>query len=370
MLAAPLRHPVNHPIQRRHPRPSDWGIGMTLCIAAVARDKAIIAVSDMRFDLGYTSGDGMRKVGELNNFWHAMFAGSDVGNAPALLANIADALEGATDASRKQVEKLFRDDYRAALDQRIESLVLSPYKLTVNEFSKTGVRRFTPDVFAKLCLDMAAVEVPYEFLVFGFDEKRKPHIFRVHKGGLVEDYRSIGFWAIGSGDVAAVHHMLFHGYNSALPLRTAAYHACAAKYFAERANLGERTHVVCLMKDGRIIGIDEKAIRKLWQRSGRPRIPKNVWNRLPPFHDIEGRVRPSDDKPDLPRPSGTFVPVFKPGESIIVGDWITAAITGVEGTGAVGTLTPSVSETPPDPATPPVQKSPKRGRKARKPLLE
>lgn len=292
---------------------------MTLCIAAIAREKGIIAVSDMRFDLGYTSGDGLPKMGRLNRFWGAMFAGSDVGNAPALLANISGALDGVLDATRKQVEKLFRDEYRAALEQRIESLVLSPYKLTVNEFVRTGSKRFTSEVFARLCLDMAAVEVPYEFLVFGFDEKRTPHLFRVLKGGLIDDCRAIGFWAIGSGDAAAVHHMFFHEFSTALPLRTTAYYACAAKYFAERASLGERTHVACLMKDGRIIGIDEKQIRKLWQRSGRSRVPRNVWDRLPAFHDIEGKVKPSDDVKipavTVPRPDGT-----------LSGDWITSAI--------------------------------------------
>lgn len=289
---------------------------MTLCIAAIAREKGIVAVSDMRFDLGFTSGDGMPKIGRLNRFWAAMFAGSDVGNAPALLANISDALDGVSDASRKQVETFFRDEYRAALDQRIEALVLSPYKFTVNEFTRTGSKRFTPEVFAKLCLDMAAVEVPYEFLVFGFDEKRKPHLFRVHKGGQIEDCRAIGFWAIGSGDVAAVHHMFFLEYNTGLPLRTTAYYACAAKYFAERASLGERTHVVCLMKDGRLIGIDEKKIRKLWHSSGRARVPRNVWDRLPAFYDIEGKVKPSDD----------VKIVIPAGQITVVGDWISSAI--------------------------------------------
>jgi 20S proteasome alpha/beta subunit len=269
---------------------------MTLCIAAVARDKGIIAVSDMRFDLGYTSGDGMPKMGRLNRYWAAMFAGNDVSNAPMLLANVEMALSGDHQkATRRQVEKLFRDEYRAALAEQIEAEVLSPFKLTVGEFTKTGVRRFTPDVFADIATKMSRVELGYEFLVFGFDEKRVPHIFHVQKRGIVQDCRLFGFWAIGSGDTAAVHHMLFHEYNTQLPLRTAAYYACAAKFFAERANLGENTHVVCLMNDGRIIGIDVKKIRKLWQRGGRARIPK--WERLPPYYEIDGPIKGSDDMP-------------------------------------------------------------------------
>jgi hypothetical protein len=77
--------------------------------------------------------------------------------------------------------------------------------------------------------------------------------------------------------------------------RSGSYYACAAKFFAERANLGENTHVVCLMNDGRIIGIDVKKIRKLWQRGGRARIPK--WERLPPYYEIDGPIKGSDDMP-------------------------------------------------------------------------
>jgi len=105
-------------------------------------------------------------------------------------------------------------------------------------------------------------------------------------------------------------------YSTALPLRTTAYYACAAKYFAERASLGERTHVVCLMKDGRLIGIDEKQIRKLWQSSGRSRVPRNVWDRLPAYYDLDGKVKPSDDV-KIPIP---------PGQTTNVGDWISSAI--------------------------------------------
>lgn len=278
----------------RVPRPSDWGIGMSLCIAAIARNKGIIAVSDMRFDLGYTSGDGLPKMGRLNRYWAAMFAGKNVSNAPRLLANIVQAVHGQEDVSRGQMEKLFRDEYRASLHEKIEAEILVPYKLTVSEFGRTGVSRFTPEIFGNIVGEMARVDLDYEFLVFGFDEKRTPHIFRVYSRGQIDDCGAFGFWAIGSGDTAAVHHMFFHEYNTGLPLRTAAYHACAAKYFAERASLGKRTYVVCLMKDGRLIGIDEARIRKFW-KDNRPRIPEGVWDQLPPFVNVEGEVRPSDD---------------------------------------------------------------------------
>jgi hypothetical protein len=312
---------------RRSIRPADWGLGMTLCIAAVAREKAIIAVSDMRFDLGYTSGDGMPKMGRLNKYWAAMFAGNDASNAPRILANLAETLHGSSNVSRHQIEKLFRDEYRAALIERIESVVLSPYKLSVDEFTRTGVKRFTPEVFADIRAEMASVELGYEFLVFGFDEQRLPHIFRVHRGGLVQDCRLCGFWAIGSGDVAAVHHMMFQEYKTTLPLRTAAYYVCAAKFFAERASLGLSTHVVCLMRDGRLIGIDVKAIRKLWQLSGRARVPRDVWDRLPAFHDVEGGIKSGDD--------------------------VNVAVHGVEAKTKVGTLTAVVSDTqPPTPLAP------------------
>jgi hypothetical protein len=288
---------------------------MTLCIAAFASDgRAIVTASDMRFDLGFTSGDGSPKLGRLNTFWSAMFAGDDIGNAPAVLSTIAGALAGVDDASRADVEKLFVDEYRAAQRQRVEALVLSPYGLTLDEFTRTGHKRLSADAFARLFTEIANVVVPFEFLVFGFDAERKGHLFRVHKGGLAEDCRAIGFWAIGSGDAAAVHHMFFHEYSISVRKRTAAYHVCAAKYFAERANLGERTHVTCLMNDGQMLRVDEQQIRALWQSEGRSRIPDDVWSRLPTFVDAEGK---SSDDIRISPPTG---------QTMIAGEWISSAI--------------------------------------------
>jgi hypothetical protein len=175
--------------------------------------------------------------------------------------------------------------------------------------------------------------------VFGFDRNRAPHLFKVSERGVTEDRRSIGFVAIGSGGAAADHHMMFHEYKTSLPLRTAMYHVCAAKFFAERASLGEATHVVCLMNDGRLLTTDERVIREIWDTKGKPRIPDGAWDRLPEFTDIEGGVKPSDQ----------VIRVHPNVMSSKVGDWISAALKGVEAKGAVGNLTPSVSSSLEDP---------------------
>lgn len=158
--------------------------------------------------------------------------------------------------------------------------------------------------------------------------------------------------------------MFFHEYSTALPLRTTAYYVCAAKYFAERASLGERTYVVCLMKDGRLIGIDEKQIRKLWQRSGRSRVPRNVWDRLPAYYDLEGGVKPSDD----------VKIVMPPGRITVVGDWISSAIRVGEIASqgfTSGPATPIVlAEASKQTTEKPTRPTPKRDRKGQPPSQE
>lgn len=362
MLSAPPIQPRVRPVLRRLPERKL--AAMTLCIAAIAGDgKGIVTASDLRFDLGHTSGDGRPKFGRIHSRWAAMFAGADVSNAPTILENITEALQPFQEVRRADVERLFVEECRAALIRDIEAVVLSPFnRMTMKAFTESGVKRFTEQVYAQLFSEISGVKLQVEFIVFGFDKDLNPHIFRVHDRGVVVDRKVTGFAAIGSGDVAAEHYMMFHEYKTRLPLRTATYYVCAAKFFAERASLGEATHVVCLMNDGRLLTTDEKAIRTIWEGDGKPKIPDGVWDRLPAFTDIEGGVKPSDQVVRLE-------PVV-PSSSVKVGDWISAALQSGNIGFNSGPVTPLVLDQSTKQAKKPTLKRPKRGRKGRPPSQE
>lgn len=279
VVAARLRFP--RPVQRWHPKPSDWGVGMTLCIAAfVNMDEGIMALADNKFDLGSTSGEGAGKIRAVNRGWVAMFAGDDTTQAPRIHARVVDVLTG-VDADQPLVEKAFINAYHETLVEKIENAVLSPYGLRLSEFIQSGYKQFGPDSFAQIRQEIAAVEIGCECLVFGFDSLKKPHIFTIGKRGLPESYNHLGFWAIGSGADAAVNSLFFHDYSRAMPVYEVAYHVCAAKFIAERAELSKVTHAFILRPDGYVTGVNDVVVRELWEREGKPRTPT----------DLEGSVK-------------------------------------------------------------------------------
>ena len=97
-------------------------------------------------------------------------------------------------------------------------------------------------------------------------------------------FNSLGFWAIGSGAPAALSSLSFHISRKQLTVYSsvseAVYFSLAAKFMAESANdVGKSTFVVILSNhDSEPLeyvsdqGIEK--IRKLWERSGAPRVPR------------------------------------------------------------------------------------------------
>src|ERR1700730_666606 len=83
------------PHERRAPRPSDWGFGMTICIAAFTPTHEIVCVSDNMLSMaGGTFSNDAATLKELmvHPDWALLFAADDVGVVPRLIRRIRDAI--------------------------------------------------------------------------------------------------------------------------------------------------------------------------------------------------------------------------------------------------------------------------------------
>src|SRR5687767_9935958 len=80
------------PLQpRRTLRPSDWGIGMTVCISAITIDNQVVAASDSMLTMAggsFTSDGEASKSAMLAPDWSVLFAGDDIGSIPSLLRRV------------------------------------------------------------------------------------------------------------------------------------------------------------------------------------------------------------------------------------------------------------------------------------------
>ena len=268
---------------------------MTVCIAAIGRDgyshmpdrgdEVIVSVADTKLTLFYTSKDGVvSKRFYFHEEWSAMMAGNDITpcveimNASSkLLTKKANTLASVTNA----VKTAFQN----RLQELIEDKILSRYKMKLADFQHNGKKRFTPEVFNSLCAQIDNTALQCEFLVFGFDKDREPHIFTVTNPGTVGIYDKPGFWAIGSGANTALSMLLYRGQNVDTDMKDTLYHTFEAKFMAESASdvgtetaffIGKHGHNSMHWSNFRLL----EEIREEWEKFGQPQIPPNVLKKI------------------------------------------------------------------------------------------
>jgi ATP-dependent protease HslVU (ClpYQ) peptidase subunit len=238
----------------RDPRPADWGIGMTVCIAAHCfksdNDECIICAADALVSTGDMSVDhGARKIQTIGIGWNAMFAGHDISYLTPIIRRVRDVLpfeKGTID----QVSQAFVAAYKEELRVKAETEVLTPLGYTFDEFKANGLAQLGAETFTRTLYDIQQHTIDLTFLVAGFDGATA-HIFTVTSPGKLDYYSELGFWAIGSGQT----HALGSIFNSSKTVRFigragALYRVCEAKFNAENATgVGRSTTVSIIERD-------------------------------------------------------------------------------------------------------------------------
>src|SRR5882724_6075971 len=72
------------------PRPADWGVGMTICIAAHCySDKSIIMAADMMIGTSeMTADEAARKTQAVGDSWFAQYSGHDISPVVPILRSV------------------------------------------------------------------------------------------------------------------------------------------------------------------------------------------------------------------------------------------------------------------------------------------
>ena len=293
---------------------------MTLCLAAVCDSgNSITCVFDKQLTTDESMADVMSKAVRVNASWLLMFAGNDVSQAGLIIDRLKKTLLPKSNVSLTTAQHDVQLAYSEVCVECIEVSVLPP-GWTYEAFRAEGLRKMGEERFHDLSLQASSLRLGLDFLLAGFDERGLAHVVCMVERQPPKNCDRHGYGSLGSGALVAEHLLAFTKYATKLSEQSAVYHLCAAKFFAESAYVGLKTHIAVFRKTGELLKSDGAVIRALWAREGMPRIPDDLNAKMPALVPIGP------------------TPFALPGSS--------------------------------GPATKPVPKSPKRGRTRRPPSLE
>jgi hypothetical protein len=259
---------------------------MSVCIAAICcgksvADRRIFAICDRKASsVEFSNEDAVVKGFGFLPKWLAMFAGNDISPCRPILTAVSQELaqQDSKPITAELVKQSFEKQYQSYLSNLATSRVLGRWKLNMEQFLETGRARFGDDSFDNLVSQIEQIKLQFQFLVCGFDDFGGAHLFTVKNPGYIEDRQTPGYWAIGTGDYAAMSTLGFFHQSVIKTLGETYYNVMAAKFMAEKASheVGEKSFFWQLGKAGKqkCDGGIEAPIRSVWEQLGKPTIPE------------------------------------------------------------------------------------------------
>jgi hypothetical protein len=249
---------------------------MTVCIAAmsgeyiVSASDTLIAGSTLSTDACCTKWDSFAPE------WQAMVAGDNISPATPIIENAGEYFKERPN-TLKEVRRAFKRAFQNQLSELATDRVLGKLGMDMDDFKKWGKTTFDDVTLAELWRDIRAVRFEgLQFLVWGFDKDRTPHIFTVSEDGEDVILDRPGFGAIGSGGYAADAILYYLNQARSCYFNDTLFNVCAAKFTAERSGAGRDTSLFA-RKYGTVAFsrnftlIDN--LREAWELYGAPRVP-------------------------------------------------------------------------------------------------
>jgi 20S proteasome alpha/beta subunit len=285
----PSTYPLKHVLysSKRRLLLSHWGYGVTVCIAAITAETRllpyehiIVTASDTKVSFGSHSAENTIKAESLHESWGVMFAGNDITNAVPVMDGAREILKG-KDGTFREAKNAVKMAYQEHLRELISDTFLSPYKMTFEEFKKKGQKQLPGHIYNSVCEQIREFDLGCTFLVYGFDEVKRPHLFVADNPGRISVYDKPGFCAIGSGQMNALSMLSYMGQaTEKTSLPETIYNVLTAKYMAEGADgVGKETFFflkVCQAEAMIAYLHIEPHIRAIWESEGRPKLPSEM----------------------------------------------------------------------------------------------
>lgn len=263
------------------PKSSEWGYGLTTCIAAIVggffrATPNIVTVSDTKASFGGSySTEGVMKLEHFHRQWATLIAGDDIGQCDLVIERAKKLLRSKVGGLQVVMDG-FKAAYKQQFHSAVEDELLAPFDMTLDQFRRRGKTELNAEVFADLSFQIRNFKLGCKFLVYGFDDKKRPHLFSVDSPGQVTSHDRLGFWAIGSGARSALSMLAALGQTAGVtPLSSTIYNVLAAKYISEGASDVGRQTFLFIKRYGSTMYTNksglEATVRRIWESEGRPR---------------------------------------------------------------------------------------------------
>jgi hypothetical protein len=260
---------------------------MTVCLVAFADyPKAIVCVADKGISYGdhiQWDSDGTKIASISSKGTTILFSGGEEATARVLSRLVAREEEIGDEP--EATAKICEEEYRGAMDELIEAKFLLPNLLSRKDYLSAIRSESINDHILSIAKMVKDFEMDCSFLLCGFDAKNQPFILDLEPPGIVTNFFSTGFHAIGSGWDKAVARLLFSEHKRTNPIHRAVYDLFDAKANAEMsAGVGYEWDVKVLHA-GRIIfdftDGPKKLIEKVWAKYNRSPFEKRCKDDLP-----------------------------------------------------------------------------------------
>jgi hypothetical protein len=293
----PLR-PPGHKDVARAPGPK-----VTICIAARSEDdNCFVTVSDQRifYHADMAAADrAARKISSLATNWHVL--SGDVGLAVQIIAEARRRLFGQEGKIRAEIaEAAVLGAYGKFQRERAFREKIALGYETIQEFREKGPKDLGPDLFEKMHGKLADFDIGVELVVCGFEDVdlgdfkladlfRFWRIFSVTSPGVINDHKTDGFWAIGSGQIPALNSLTANRGRGFGSVEDTVYLLCEAKFCAEGSDgVGKATTVTVFGPNGKSVTLDDAVVdrlRAIWEEKAKSAVPDDVSDTLKGLFD-------------------------------------------------------------------------------------
>jgi hypothetical protein len=275
-------------------KPKDWGLGVTVCIAAMCEVLTkIVTVCDKMITFGDVSIDGTaEKSSPVHPNWFTLYAANDVTDVRPIIETIQLQL------CSKKGERFMVEAGHAlsmAFAKRHDDIalyrVLRPngFQSMDDFYAKAKARVIPASEFTRLKRELKAVKPECVVLMGGFDYSGLGHLLLQEAESPYQCYDDPGFWAIGSGQHEALSALFFQadkvGFSQSNSEAECLYHLLAAKFMAESNKLvGKRTFTTVHSFNHSPRHLSEEnvaVIRSAWEKAAIPKLPKEIIRRIP-----------------------------------------------------------------------------------------